>query len=988
MIPRMSSEMGGKRDPGPRGAESPAHSNGVRLEMSRLLSWMLILLFVAPCHRAGDFTTVVPTTAENVSESNQGDLFTEKYQPSSKSFVAEWSFTKPLWRNVNSTVPQMREGAATWTDPDSGVWWLFGGHRNAINSKIFRTKENVLKKKRPDKNSSKHSTTPKPLQKIKTKYFSDLWHYQPSERLWTRVYPSTSSLIPAPGGPDHLLTRPILCGGGGSKPGKSLGETNSKDNNERVMLKTGNESSTEDTTQKNRGDGRIMAVYAPGSKPVDTVWLLEMNDTRLWTTYVCCDDDTTMADKGDKVDEEKAAGMADAAELQVKNPMEGNSNVTEQKISAKADDKKVSQNPPMEEGPPTFCPDFHTLTRPPITWCDKQSQALFALDITNFKTILDDKKIPLKDSHNTSLSQEKANNTKILKKIGKTVSWIPRLWRFDLRLTQWDHVSMENLTMFSNLRSCGKDTSTMHWTSLGKCLILLCPVLGSPSYLLNSYSLCMEDGVPKFETLGTIHLSQGASQTRRWAISAVESFATGRKYLLLAYGKLLDLWVLEKDSYQWSPLENIWQGAALKWFRANSGLYHLQIIEEGLGDDKRQNEEEEEEVEELEEGRALGIAHVGEIGIPSKSSGKIRSKANAKSKNHKIQSSTKTKDGIMEVFMVNPRDELDVSLREQGLFIIRISEDNGTIFGHKSDIHQLDGSDSVDKGKELDMVTSPSPSMDEVLNVSTPIDLKNDGEITKTLSTEATDVNMQTTSSPTTKGEESDPGSYDQNPADGDEDDDEWSAELVLETNGSSPVLNASLLALVANENHEEMDGGIVKEINQVTPQGDKIDESSTLTHEITTMNEISVETGPLIVESDVENLDQDQTESIQVVRPISIAENDVERGGIALGAFGSEEGNGYQGTMLFIGVSFSMFILLIAAVFFRRSVIFNCEFASHHLPHRCRSNSSVLLKEPPPIRYSVIPDEVCYAGINAAAMPAPGSPIPPSSILSRPLTT
>ncbi|XP_046384375.1 uncharacterized protein LOC124154591 [Ischnura elegans] len=982
MIPRMpSSEVGGRRtEPVSRGAESGARSLGLRLAMSRPVSWTLILLIVAPCRRAGDLAST--TTPENVSESSLPDAFTEKYQPSSKSFVAEWSFAKPLWRNVNSTVPQMREGAATWSDPDSGVWWLFGGHRNAINSKIYRAnKDSIMKKKRPEKNSFKYSTTLKPLQKVTTKYFSDLWHYQPSERLWTRVYPSTSSLIPAPGGPDHLLTRPILCGGGGSKPEKSVTYEKRKTNQGESTQKMGNDTLAEDSVQKSRGDGRIMAVYAPGSKPVDTVWLLEMNDTRLWTTYVCCDDDTSTAEKSDKMTGERGEAITESGKVQGNHSIEETS--IEQKNAA-SDEQNISRNSAIEEGPPTFCPDFHTLTRPPITWCDKKSQALFALDITNFKKGSDDKNLAYRDSFNTSSNQDKANNTQTFRKINKTMSWIPRLWRFDLRLTQWDHVSIENLTMLSTLRRCGKDTSSMHWTSLSKCLILICPAIGSPSYVLNTFSLCMEDGEPKFETLGTIQLSQGASQTRRWAISAVESTVTERKYLLLAYGRLLDLWVLEKGSSQWSPLENIWQGAALKWFRSNSGLYHLQIIEEGLGDDKKQNEEEEEETEELEEGRALGIAHVGEIGLPSR--GKMQGKGNLHLKSQKIQSNSKERDGVMEVFMVNPRDGSDVSLREQGLFIIRISEDNGTIFGHKTEIHQVDTSNTSEIGKEPETTTMPSISTEEVLNTSTTADLKNDSVISRALSTDQMVMTMQTTPSPPVKGDEGDPGAYDQNPGDGEDDDDEWSAELVLETNGSSPVLNASLLALVENENHDETTGKLTADLNQDTPQ--KVDESSTSTHDSTTTNDISAEIQPLMVESDIDNLDPDQTENIQVVRPLSIAENDVERGGIALGAFGSDEGNGYQGTILFFAVSFSMLMLLIAMVFLRRCVIVNCHFASHHLPHRCRSNSSVLLKEPPPIRYSVIPDEVCYAGLNSAPIPAPGSPMPPSSILSRPLTT
>ena len=50
--------------------------------------------------------------------------------------------------------------------------------------------------------------------------------------------------------------------------------------------------------------------------------------------------------------------------------------------------------------------------------------------------------------------------------------------------------------------------------------------------------------------------------------------------LLIAYDKLLDIWVLDRNSEQGSfvQVENIWRGSALKWFRAfNAPFYNLQM---------------------------------------------------------------------------------------------------------------------------------------------------------------------------------------------------------------------------------------------------------------------------------------------------------------------------------------------------------------------------------------------------------------------------
>lgn len=56
--------------------------------------------------------------------------------------------------------------------------------------------------------------------------------------------------------------------------------------------------------------------------------------------------------------------------------------------------------------------------------------------------------------------------------------------------------------------------------------------------------------------------------------------ADNRTLLLIAYDKLLDMWVLDRncDHYYFVPVENIWRGSALKWFRAFEGpFYNLQM---------------------------------------------------------------------------------------------------------------------------------------------------------------------------------------------------------------------------------------------------------------------------------------------------------------------------------------------------------------------------------------------------------------------------
>jgi hypothetical protein len=186
----------------------------------------------------------------------------------------------------------------------------------------------------------------------------------------------------------------------------------------------------------------------------------------------------------------------------------------------------------------TFCPNFSHSKQSPVAWCDTTNGALLAV-VPNAATL--------------------------------------QLWRFSLLSTRWEHVSLQlttPTTTTKNKTNCNfSDESSLLYTSADGLLYILC---AENNTTLKRYVYRYPNSNGEMEPLGTINLNVTPQKISLTSTRTIN----GKIYLIIGYQQLIDIWLLDENSLTWFPIDNIWQGNALKWFQAissNSGIYYLNI---------------------------------------------------------------------------------------------------------------------------------------------------------------------------------------------------------------------------------------------------------------------------------------------------------------------------------------------------------------------------------------------------------------------------
>lgn len=131
-------------------------------------------------------------------------------------------------------------------------------------------------------------------------------------------------------------------------------------------------------------------------------------------------------------------------------------------------------------------------------------------------------------------------------------------------------------------------SSNIRYTSTGSTVYILCPPYGVTVATSTRLVYRIDASNATLQASGQLQLNVLFGNQDGNAIWADETKTVlqivdtdnNRTLLLIAYDKLLDIWVLDRNSDHgyFVPVENIWQGSALKWFRGfDAPFYNLQV---------------------------------------------------------------------------------------------------------------------------------------------------------------------------------------------------------------------------------------------------------------------------------------------------------------------------------------------------------------------------------------------------------------------------
>ncbi|KAJ9587944.1 hypothetical protein L9F63_018619 [Diploptera punctata] len=199
-----------------------------------------------------------------------------------------------------------------------------------------------------------------------------------------------------------------------------------------------------------------------------------------------------------------------------------------------------------------FCPDFETYSGSnerskgqPVAWCDTTKEFLVALDL---------KVLPL------------------------------TLWQFDLKTSHWTQqkVDIEDGILWPGC------SSGIRYASTSSSVYILCLPYGStkPTSTRLVYKLdannCSLQASGQLQLNNMFDTPEGNAMWNDETKTILQTIDAdyNKTLLLIAYDKLLDIWVLDRsrDRPYFVQVDNIWRGSALKWFRAyDAPFYNLQM---------------------------------------------------------------------------------------------------------------------------------------------------------------------------------------------------------------------------------------------------------------------------------------------------------------------------------------------------------------------------------------------------------------------------
>jgi len=483
----------------------------------------------------------------------------------------------------SNTFPSARVGAGTWLDAN-GFWWLFGGQGPSPQIQD------------EDNSSSSSSSHVKSIQ-----FLGDLWKYGPlssSHSRWEPIYnprEATDESFMSSSYPDNLGF-PLLCGSDQYKHLGLFGGPNSP----------GNEVSTEsnnvihgqfESAEQKLADSSFMEDNAVWLFDIPTV--LEENGTKKeecdgtqgmeckrpsgagWTSYVCCD--------------------------------------------ACLPDEEVNE---ASNGGFEFCPKF---SREPILWCGQDAIMVLQLehkahhgqesevnenslnqveqtdslesvgDAEAVKRLKEVKKGTLKRKKTMVYRERKKfkegmginkdrNNEKKGRATSNALLGVVTWWKFDLRSREWmkmpevraekkmgkvkveESLSADDL---SSLTPSCRNVSPGHKDSV----YILCPTKDPVERLVFHF----EPKKSTLKRLGRIRLNNAFRDKRAWELGRSVLHAQSNEdsgtqtVILLAYHKLLDLWIHDHESQKLFPVENVWKGSSLHAFQHTNSFYKLTL---------------------------------------------------------------------------------------------------------------------------------------------------------------------------------------------------------------------------------------------------------------------------------------------------------------------------------------------------------------------------------------------------------------------------
>ncbi|XP_069684835.1 uncharacterized protein [Periplaneta americana] len=528
-----------------------------------------------------------------------------------RGYVAEWQWERwpqqVMSDNKNATrSPGARMGSSLWFDSLASSWWLFGGRQLPSNS-------------------------------TKLKIYTDLWRYDTNTRRWSRVFPN-DKLRSNVGG--MILLRTNLFSDGHTRkssgtvrsPGVVLcGRSEGKRLDERSLAVYGPRSSRSDTVWQLELKDKQWTAYvcccdSTGPSPKDSSAMPtgtlrnESSVVRNYTVVhgsmrVADDSKTSSISDGiaeqsatkhdigkpnnllsDKDNNDHVDNIVNESNVTLSQPEQGRDNSTFHNISStgvRNTDSSLDQGkqclpnadgavndisnrseasdshsrrsvqerdfkqtatetnvPTNDSATQAFCPDFEAggngrAKGQPVAWCDTTKELLVALDL---------RALPL------------------------------TLWQFDLRTSHWaqQKVEIEEGTLWPGC------SPNVRYASTGSTVYILCPPYEVTNATSTRLVYRIDAGNATLQALGQLQLNvvfgyrdgdvKWADETRT-VLQAVEA-DSNRTLLLVAYDKLLDLWVLDRtgDHACFLPVENIWRGSALKWFRGfDAPFYNLQM---------------------------------------------------------------------------------------------------------------------------------------------------------------------------------------------------------------------------------------------------------------------------------------------------------------------------------------------------------------------------------------------------------------------------
>ncbi|PSN31465.1 hypothetical protein C0J52_27317 [Blattella germanica] len=216
--------------------------------------------------------------------------------------------------------------------------------------------------------------------------------------------------------------------------------------------------------------------------------------------------------------------------------------------------QKINSDSKTNDSNQAFCPDFQANSGSidknrgqPVAWCDTSKELLVALDL---------KVLPL------------------------------TLWQFDLRTSHWTQqkVEIEDGTLWPGC------SPGIRYASSGSSVYILCLPYGTTKPTSTRLVYRIDATNATLQALGQLQLNNmfdspegnamWTDETKTILQTVDTEFTGSNTVLLIAYDKLLDIWILERsnDHSYFVQVENIWRGSALKWFRGfDAPFYHLRM---------------------------------------------------------------------------------------------------------------------------------------------------------------------------------------------------------------------------------------------------------------------------------------------------------------------------------------------------------------------------------------------------------------------------